>query len=74
MRVEVETTIKGGLKVIVSGDVFKGHPREYPGRDHIDDMEILWASGHEIKFEISEHDWDAAADALFTEARRGEGE
>ena len=70
MWIEAETKIKGGLRVIVRGDYCKGHPRVYPGCDEIEDMEILWPSGHEVKFEICPADWEKAAECLFEKARR----
>ena len=70
MWFETETKIKGGLRVIVRGDYYKGHPRVYPGCDEIDGMEILWPSGHEIKFDICPEDWESAAEDLWEKIRR----
>ena len=76
MWIETETTIKGGLPVIVRAHYYRAseslhYPGEYPGCDEIEDMVILWPSGHEVKFEICPEDWDAAAEDLWEKIRRG---
>ena len=46
---EFETTINNGLPVRVRGTVNECHPREYPGRDYIEDLEVLWLSGAAVQ-------------------------
>lgn len=69
--IEIETIINGGLPVRVRGTVTKCHPREYPGRDFIDDMEVLWLSGKPCNLDLSKADDARLADELFEENRRG---
>ena len=67
---EIETIINGGLPVRVRGTVTKCHPREYPGRDFIDDMEILWLSGKPCNLDLTPEDDRRLADELFDAARQ----
>ena len=53
----IETTVKGGLKVIAEGnyspsDLSVGQP------EGIEDLEILWHSRHRVNWEISLADED----------------
>ena len=64
-----ETTIKNGLPVLVRGTVTKCHPREYPGRNYIDDLEVLWLSGKPCNLALSDADDDRLADEIFEAAR-----
>ena len=46
------------------------HPREYPGRDYIDDMEVLWLSGKPCNLDLTPEDDERLADELFDAARQ----
>ena len=63
--IEIETTIKNGLPVLVRATVNKCHPSEYPGRNYIDDLEVLWLSGKPCNLDLSEEDDDRLADEIF---------
>ena len=67
--IEIETIINGGLPVLVRGTVTKCHPREYPGRDYCDDLEVLWLSGKPCNLNLSDADDERIADELFEAAR-----
>ena len=72
MKVTVETTIKGGLPVIATGEFVRCHPRNYPGHDHMEDVEVCWPSGCPIGWEISKSDMLWVEDELFDYARSGD--
>ena len=67
--IEIETIINGGLPIRVRGTVTKCHPREYPGRDYCDDLEVLWLSGKPCNLNLSDADDERIADELFEAAR-----
>ena len=67
--IEIETTIKNGLPVLARGTVTKYHQREYPGRDCIEDLEVLWPSGKPCYLAISDTDYDRLAHEIFDAAR-----
>ena len=64
--IEIETTIKNGLPVLVRGAVTKCHPREYPGRDYCDDMEVLWMNGKPCNLDLTPEDDQRLSDELFS--------
>ena len=68
--IEIETAIKNGLPVRVRGTVNRCHPREYPGRDYIDDMEVLWMNGKPCNLDLTPEDDERLADELFEAARQ----
>jgi hypothetical protein len=62
---EFESTIKGGLPVIVEYSIQPAEPDVGFERDYIDDFVVKWTSGHEIKFDIPESDMDRLYDEAF---------
>ena len=67
--IEIETTIRNGLPVLVRGNVRKCHPDEYPGFDQIEELDVLWPSGKPCCLTISGADYDRIANELFDAAR-----
>ena len=67
---EIETTIKNGLPVRVRGTVNECGPREYPGRDYCDNMEVLWLSGKPCNLDLTPEDDDRLSDELFEADRQ----
>ena len=61
--IEIETTIKDGLPVLARGTVnVERETRWQPGCVDLEDLEILWLSGHPCRIEIT-----AAEEARITE-------
>ena len=56
------------LPILVRGTVTKCHPREYPGRDYIDDMEVLWMNGGPCNLDLTPEDDRRLSDELFEAA------
>ena len=71
MKVKTSTTIKGGLPVIVTGEFTKGHWDDYPGCNYLEDVMVMFPSGHEISFDLSDRDRESVEVALY-DAARGE--
>ena len=69
MKVETWTTIKGGLPVRVTGEIVRCNPREYPGHDYLEDVEVFWPSGCPIGWKISESDMLSVEEKLLDYAR-----
>ena len=66
--IEFQSTINNGLPIRVRGTVTKCHPREYPGRDYIDDMEVLWMNGGPCNLDLTPEDDRRLSDELFEAA------
>ena len=66
--IELQSTINNGLPVLVRGTVTKCGPREYPGRDYSDDMEVLWMSGKPCNLDLTPEDDRRLSDELFEAA------
>ena len=60
-------TIKGGLPVRVTGEIVRCNALEYPGHDYLEDVMVMFESGHEIKFDLSESDQEEVEKALWAE-------
>ena len=69
-NVSIETTIKGGLPVIVEASVESCGPNEYPGANHIDDMDVSFLSGHLVGFKLTKADERKVTDEVFAEWNR----
>ena len=61
--IEIQTTINNGLPVLARGTVIvERETRWEPGGVWVEDLEILWLSGHACRLEIT-----AAEEARITE-------
>ena len=66
--IEIQTTIKNGLPVLAVGNVIvERETRWEPGGVAVEDLEILWLSGHVCHIEISAADEDRIIEELLIE-------
>ena len=70
--IEIETTIRRGLRVTARASVVTCAPREYPGADFIVDLTIYWPSGCECKLKLSDEDERHVAEDVFEAYREDE--
>ena len=70
-RIEVDTTIKGGLPVTVRANVYHCPTWEYPGHNYLEELEILFYSGHLFTGKISEADDDKVCEEIFAAFNAG---
>ena len=64
---EIGTTIKGGLPVIAIGEIAGPEPDVGIFHYYIEDFRLEWFSGHEIKFAITDKEYDRICDELIRE-------
>ena len=69
---ETQTTIKHGLPVIARGSVVRPEPDIGHFHYGIEDLEILWLSGHPCRIEITAPEEDRIIDELLTGGMRGD--
>ena len=68
---EIYTTIKNGLPVLAQGTVIVEHETRWqPGGVYVEDLEILWLSGHPCRIELTAADEERITDELLSEIRR----
>ena len=64
---EIQTTINNGLPVLAQGTVIvERETRWEPGGVAVEDLEILWLSGHPCKIEITAAEEDRIIEELLT--------
>ena len=68
--VSIETTIKGGLPVIVEASMEAYNPFQYPGTDVIDAIDVKFLSGHYIQFALSDEDAERIEVEVYEEWKR----
>ena len=71
MKVKTSTTIKGGLPVVVTGEFVNPHWDDLPAWECLEDVMVMFPSGHEISFDLSDRDRESVEVALY-DAARGE--
>ena len=52
----IETTIRNGLPVIVSGVVYRAEPDVGLMRPYVEGIEVMFMSGHPVPGELSDED------------------
>ena len=60
----IETIIRNGLRVLVSGDVFDPEPDVGLPRQFVDNLKVTFLSGDEFPFELSDEDDQRLVDEL----------
>ena len=73
-RIKIDTTIRGGLPVSAQANVHLCPPWEYPGRNHLEELEIFFLSGRPFNGEVSEADEDKVCDEIFEAFNSGRTE
>ena len=69
--VEIRTTIKNGLPVLATGTVIvERETRWVPGGAWVEDLEILWLSGHPCRIKITVADEERITDELIRDDLR----
>ena len=69
--IEIQTTIKNGLPVLAQGHVLvERETRWEPGGVAVEDLEILWLSGHPCRIEITAAEEDRIIEELLTDPCR----
>lgn len=66
---QFESTIKGGLPVLVEFTIAPPEPDVGIFHDTVEDLTVKWLSGHKIKFDISDRDMDRLIDEAYDHAR-----
>lgn len=62
----IETTIKGGLPVLASGEIRRAEPDVGIMSQFVEDLQITFLSGHPMVLELSDEDYQRIVNEIVT--------